>query len=314
MSPKTKPAGDGARAPVVSSVLEVVGDTVMVTLGAEPGCAEIRLKVEGDNPSGSIKDRTVLAMIEDAEARGVLQPGKPIVEASSGNTATALAVIGQAKGYHVVVVAPSDMPEIRRANLETLGVELVLTDPAERMSGAIRRADRLAQEGALVLRQFSNPAAAAAHRETAVEIWEQCDGDVGAFVAGVGTGATITGCAQVLKEKDPSCVIVGVEPAESPVLSGGKPGPHRIPGIGPGFVPALLRRDLVDEIYPVPWWEAHEAIRELGRTFGLFFGPSTGAVLIAARAQARKLGPGRRVVGIAADWGERNVGVLIEPA
>jgi cysteine synthase A len=314
MSPKTKPAGDGARAPVVSSVLEVVGDTVMVTLGAEPGCAEIRLKIEGDNPSGSIKDRTVLAMIEDAEARGVLQPGKPIVEASSGNTATALAVIGPAKGYHVVVVAPSDMPEIRRANLETLGVELVLTDPAERMSGAIRRADRLAQEGALVLRQFSNPAAAAAHHATAIEIWEQCDGDVGAFVAGVGTGATITGCAEVLKEKDPSCVIVGVEPAESPVLSGGKAGPHRIPGIGPGFVPSLLRRDLVDEVYPVPWWEAHEAIRELGRTFGLFFGPSTGAVLIAARAQARKLGPGKRVVGIAADWGERNVGVLIEPA
>jgi cysteine synthase A len=314
MSPKTKPAGDGARAPVVSSVLEVVGDTVMVTLGAEPGCAEIRLKIEGDNPYGSIKDSTVLAMIEEDEARGVLQPRKPIVEASSGNTATALAVIGPAKGYHVVVVAPSDMPEIRRANLETLGVELVLTDPAERMSGAIRRADRLAQEGALVLRQFSNPAAAAAHHATAIEIWEQCDGDVGAFVAGVGTGATITGCAEVLKEKDPSCVIVGVEPAESPVLSGGKAGPHRIPGIGPGFVPSLLRRDLVDEVYPVPWWEAHEAIRELGRTFGLFFGPSTGAVLIAARAQARKLGPGKRVVGIAADWGERNVGVLIEPA
>jgi cysteine synthase A len=133
-------------------------------------------------------------------------------------------------------------------------------------------------------------------------------------VAGVGTGATITGCAEVLRERDGACRIVAVEPAESPVLSGGKPGPHRITGIGPGFVPQLLRRELIDEVYPVPWWEAHEAVRELGRQLGLFFGPSSGAVLIAARAQARILGPGRRVVAIAADWGERNVGVLMEPA
>jgi cysteine synthase A len=311
LTPKSVSGEDVA--PVVSSVLEVVGNSVMVTLGAEPECAEIRLKVEGDNPSGSIKDRTVLAMIEDAEARGVLAPGKPIVEASSGNTATALAVIGPAKGYRVIVVAPSDMPEIRRANLETLGVELVLTEPAERMSGAIARADRLAREGAFVLHQFSNPAAIEAHRATANEMWEQCQGEVDAFVAGVGTGATLTGCADVLKGKNPACRVIAVEPAESPVLSGGKPGAHRITGIGPGFVPALLRRELIDEVYPVPWWEAHEAIRELGRQFGLFFGPSTGAVLIAARAQARKLGEGKRVVGIAADWGERNVGVLIEP-
>ncbi|MGH2759789.1 MAG: PLP-dependent cysteine synthase family protein [Actinomycetota bacterium] len=312
MTPKAVPARDEL-APVVTSVLEVVGNTVMVSLGAEPGCAEIRLKVEGDNPSGSIKDRAVLAMISDAEARGVLTADKPIVEASSGNTATALAVIGPAKGHKVVVVAPSDMPDVRKANLETLGVELVLTDPSERMSGAIAHADRLARDGAFVLRQFANPAAVRAHRATAEELWEQCDGHVDAFVAGVGTGATISGCADVLKSKDPSCVVVAVEPAESPVLSGGKPGPHRIPGIGPGFVPTLLRRELVDEVYPVPWWEAHEAVRELGREFGLFFGPSTGAVLIAARAQARRLGPGRVVVGIAADWGERNVGVLIEP-
>jgi cysteine synthase A len=298
---------------VVGSVLEVVGRTVMVTLGAEDGCAEIMLKVEGDNPSGSIKDRTVLAMIEDAEARGVLKAGRPIVEASSGNTATALAVIGPAKGYEVIVVAPSDMPEVRRANLETLGVELVLTDPAELMSGAIAKADELARGGAVVLHQFSNRAAANAHRATAEEIWQQTGGRLDAFVAGVGTGATISGCAEVLKDRNPDIRIVAVEPAESPVLSGGKPGPHRITGIGPGFVPQLLRRDAIDEVYPVPWWEAHEAVRELGREFGFFFGPSTGAVLIAARAQARILGPGRRVVGIAADWGERNVGVLIEP-
>ncbi len=309
MSPKSTTRASS----VISSVLEVVGDSVMVSLGAEPECAEIRLKVEGDNPSGSIKDRPVFAMIEDAEARGLLRKDEPIVEASSGNTATALAVIGPAKGYRVVVVAPSDMPEIRRANLETLGVELVLTDPGERMSGAIERADRMARDGAFVLRQFSNPAAVAAHHATGEEIWTQCDGELDAFVAGVGTGATISGCAHVLKDKRPDITVVAVEPAESPVLSGGKPGPHRIPGIGPGFVPTLLRRDLIDEVYPVPWWEAHEAVRELGRSFGLFFGPSTGAVLIAARAQARKLGEGKRVVGIAADWGERNVGVLIEP-
>ena len=300
-------------APVVTSVLEVIGDSVMVSLGNEPGCAEIRLKVEGDNPSGSIKDRAVLAMIEDAERRGTLTKDRAIVEASSGNTATALAVIGPAKGYHVVVVAPSDMPTVRKANLETLGVEIVLTDAAERMTGAIDHADRLAREGAFALRQFSNPAAIEAHRATGEEIWAQCDGAIDAFVAGVGTGATVSGVASVLKERNPECRIVAVEPAESPVLSGGKPGPHRIPGIGAGFVPALLRRDLIDEVYPVPWWEAHEAVRELGRHVGLFFGPSTGAVLIAARAQARRLGEGKRVVGIAADWGERNVGVMIEP-
>jgi cysteine synthase A len=299
--------------PVVSSVLDFVGDSVMVSLGAEPGCAEIRLKVEGDNPSGSIKDRAVLAMIEDAEARGALTKDRPIVEASSGNTATALAVIGPAKGYHVVVVAPSDMPAVRKANLETLGVEIVLTDERERMTGAIDHADRLARDGAFVLRQFSNPAAISAHHATGEEIWTQCDGRVDSFVAGVGTGATISGCADVLKGRNPDCRVVAVEPAESPVLSGGKPGPHRIPGIGAGFVPALLRRDLVDEVYPVPWWEAHEAVRELGRHVGFFFGPSTGAVLIAARAQARRLGEGKCVVGIAADWGERNVGVMIEP-
>lgn len=311
MTPKSHPTGDVP--PVVSSVLDVVGATVMVTLGAEPGCAEIRLKVEGDNPSGSIKDRAVLAMIEDAETRGVLTAGRPIVEASSGNTATALAVIGPAKGYKVIVVAPSDMPDVRRANLETLGVEMVLTEPDERMSGAIEKADEIARKGAFVLHQFSNRAAVEAHRATAAEIWEQCEGQVDAFVAGVGTGATISGCSEVLKEKNPECRIVAVEPAESAVLSGARPGPHRIPGIGPGFIPSLLRRELIDEVYPVPWWEAHEAVRELGRQVGLFFGPSTGAVLMAARAQARILGERKRVVGIAADWGERNVGVLIEP-
>lgn len=297
---------------VVRSVLEFVGRTCMVTLGAEPGSAEVLLKVEGDNPSGSIKDRTVLAMISDAEERGVLSPGDAIVEASSGNTATALAVIGRAKGYRVIVVAPSDLPTVRRANLETLGVELVLTEPRERMSGAISEADRMAREGAVVLHQFSNPAAADAHRATAEELWEQCEGRVDGLVAGVGTGATITGCGRVLKEKNPELHLLAVEPAESAVLSGGKPGPHRIPGIGAGFVPPLLDRDLLDEVYPVPWWEAHEAIRELGREAGLFCGPSTGAVLMAARALARRLGEGKRVVGIAADWGERNVGILSE--
>jgi len=299
--------------PIASDVLEFVGGSVMITLGAEDGCAEICLKVEGDNPSGSIKDRAVLAMIADAERRGLLRPGAAIVEASTGNTATALAVIGRAKGYRVVVVAPEDMPAPRRANLEILGVELILTDPAERMSGAIRHADRLAREGAVVLHQFSNPAAVSAHHATGEEIWTQCDGGVDGFVAGVGTGATLSGCAAVLKERNPSCVTTAVEPAESAVLSGGRPGEHRIPGMGAGFVPQLFRRELVDEVYPVPWWEAHEAVRELGRHAGFFFGPSTGAVLMAARALARRLGAGRRVVGIAADWGERNVDVLIGP-
>src|SRR5205814_151837 len=154
-----------------------------------------------------------------------------------GNTATALAVIGPAKGYRVIVVAPSHMPDIRKANLTTLGVELVETDPAELMSGAIAKADEIARKGAFVLHQFSNAAAVAAHRATAEEAWEQCDGRIDAFVAGVGTGATISGCAQVLKEKNAACRIVAVEPAESAVLSGGRPGAHRITGIGPGFIP-----------------------------------------------------------------------------
>ena len=298
---------------IPQSVLDFVGDTAMISLGAEDGCAEICLKVEGDNPSGSIKDRPVLAMIEDLETREILRPGVPIVEASSGNTATALAVIGRAKGYRVVIVAPSDMPAIRRANLEILGCEMILTDPDAKMSGAIDEADRMARDGAVVLHQFTNPVAVEAHRATGEEIFQRCDGEVDAFVAGVGTGATITGAGRVLRSKRPDVQIVGVEPAESAVLSGGRPGPHRIPGIGPGFVPTLLDRDVVDDFYPVPWWEAHEAVRELGRQAGLFCGPSTGAVVVAARAAARKLGPGKRVVGIAADWGERNVGVLIEP-
>ncbi|HVE92681.1 MAG TPA: cysteine synthase family protein [Actinomycetota bacterium] len=298
---------------IVGSVLDLVGRTCMVTLGAEPGAAEVCLKVEGDNPSGSVKDRPVLAMIRDAERRGVLSPGQAIVEASVGNTATSLAVIGRATGYHVMVVAPSDMPDVRRANLEILGVELVWTEHSERMSGAIAKADRMAREGAFVMRQFGNEAAVRSHEDTGAEIWDQCSGGVDGFVAGVGTGATISGCAAVLKARNPRCQVVAVEPAESPVLSGGKPGPHRIPGIGAGFVPGLLRRDLVDEVYPVPWWEAHEAVRELGRQAGLFCGPSTGAVLMAARALARRLGEGRRVVGIAADWGERNVEVLVQP-
>jgi cysteine synthase A len=296
---------------MITGALDMIGSTAMLCLGAEPDCADICLKLEGDNPSGSIKDRPVLAMIEDAESKGLLKPAATIVEASSGNTATSLAMIGRAKGYHVVVVAPEDMPTIRRANLEILGVELVLTEPHERMSGALDRAESMAREGAFLLRQFSNPAAARAHHATAKEILEQCDGRVDAFVAGVGTGATITGCAEVLKPL--GATIVAVEPAEAPVLSGGRPGPHRIPGIGAGFVPQLLRRELMDEVYPVPWWEAHEAVRELGRQAGLFFGPSTGAVLIAARSAARRLGAGKQVVGIAADWGERNVGVMVEP-
>jgi cysteine synthase A len=299
---------------MIRSVLELIGNTPMLSLGAEDGCAEICLKLEGDNPSGSVKDRAVLAMIEDAEARGALQPGGTIVEASTGNTATSLAVIGPAKGYRIVVVAPSDLPVIRRANLEILGVDLVLTEAKTGMASALDHAERMARDGAVVLRQFTNRAGPPAHSATANEILEQCDGRVDALVAGVGTGATITGCAETVKAHNPACQVVAVEPAESAVLSGRRPGPHRISGIGPGFVPMILRRELLDEVYPVPWWEAHEAVRELGRQAGLFVGPSTGAVLVAARSAARRLGGGKRVVGIAADWGERNVGVLIEPA
>lgn len=295
---------------IAKGVLDFVGNTCMISLGAEPNAAEVCLKIEGDNPSGSIKDRPVLAMIEDAERSGRLSPGAKIVEASSGNTATSLAVIGRAKGYEIVIAAPKDMPSVRRANLDTLGVTFIETDPSEKMSGAIAAADDLARRGAFLIRQFTNRAAVVAHEETGREIVAQCEGNIDGFVAGVGTGATMSGCARVLRQHNSSCQVVAVEPAESPVLSGGRPGPHRIPGIGAGFVPQLLEQSLVDEFYPVPWWEAHEAIRELGRQAGLFCGPSTGAVVMAARALARRLGPGTRVVGIAADWGERNIEII----
>lgn len=293
---------------MIHSVLGLVGATPVLSLGAQDGAGEVVLKLEGTNPSGSVKDRAVLAIIDDGLRRGALRAGETIVEASSGNTATSLAVIGPAKGCRVAIVAPGDLPGSRRAHLEALGVELILTDPRRRMSGALERVEQMARNGAFVLRQFSNPAGAHAHAGTADELIEQCEGRIDAFVAGVGTGATITGCGRRLRERIPSVRVVAVEPAESAVLSGGRPAPHQIPGIGAGSVPPLLDQDLIDEVYPVPSWEALEAVRELGRLAGLFCGPSTGAVLMAARSVARRLGPGSRTAGISADWGERNLG------
>lgn len=291
------------------SVLEFVGNTCMLDLGDSSG-ARILLKVEGDNPSGSIKDRSVLAALNAARADGALKPGAEVVEASSGNTAISLAVLGGALGHPVSICAPETISAHRRLNLEVLGVDLELTPAKDGMQGALDAADRRAREGAWLLNQFTNPSGIGAHEQTGAEIWDQAAGAVDALVAGVGTGATITGCGREIKRRNNSALVVAVEPAESAVLSGSRPGQHHIAGIGPGFIPPLLERSIVDETYPVPWWEAHEAVRELGREAGLFFGPSTGAVLIAARALARRLGAGATVVGIAADWGERNVETL----
>lgn len=292
-----------------TSVLEFVGDTCILEV-PHPDGARILLKVEGDNPSGSIKDRPVLRALEAARESGELKPGQPVVEASSGNTATALAVLAPALGHPVVICAPASIPSYRRINLEVLGVELVLTPDRLGMQGAKSVADQRAREGSWSLDQFNNTATVDAHRKTGEEIWEQTSGHVDALVAGIGTGATITGAGRALKKFNPELLIVGVEPAESAVLSGSAAATHQIPGLGAGFIPPLLQRSIVDEFYPVPSWEAHEAVRELGRTAGLFFGPSTGAVLIAARAMGRRLGAGATVVGIAADWGERNAETL----
>lgn len=297
----------------VSSVTELIGDTPLVRLvrydeaiGAQ---GVIYAKVEFFNPGGSVKDRVALSMIDSAEAAGVLKPGATIIEPTSGNTGVGLAMVGTARGYKVVLTMPETMSVERRKLLAALGAEIVLTPGAAGMKGAIAEAERLrdATPGAVILGQFVNPANPEAHyRSTGPEIWEALDGKVDFFVAGVGTGGTVSGTGRYLKERNPEVRIVAVEPVDSPVLSGGKPGPHKLQGIGAGFVPEIYNATVVDEVMTVGTEEAFEATRRLAATEGLLVGISSGAALYAASEIARREeNRGKNIVVLLPDTGER---------
>jgi len=292
------------------NVLELVGDTPVVRLNRLPEAdgAAVWAKLEFFNPLGSVKDRICLAMIDAAEAHGTLQPGMTIVEPTSGNTGIGLAMVAAVKGYRLKLTMPDTMSLERRVLLRALGAEVVLTPGSEGMRGAVLKAEEICQTDpkAFMPQQFKNPANPEVHaRTTAHEISTQMDGKVDAFVAGVGTGGTITGVGRVLKQRSPEALIVAVEPADSPVLSGGKPGSHRIQGIGAGFVPEVLDRAVIDRIITVTNRDAAKTARRLAREEGIFAGISSGANVFAALQVARDLGKGKDVVTVIADTGER---------
>jgi len=299
--------GGGA---VADSVLELIGETPMVRLSkiVEKDSAAVYAKLEMYNPGASVKDRIALNMIEQAEKKGLLKPGSTIIEPTSGNTGIGLAIVGAVKGYKVILVMPDGMSQERIQILESFGAEVVLTSAKEGMAGAVERAREIVSsvKDAFMPQQFKNPDNPGMHKKTtAREILRDMDGQVDAFVAGVGTGGTITGVGKVLKEHNPKVKIVAVEPKTSNVLSGGKPGPHMIQGIGAGFIPDVLDRSLLDEIITVTDQEAYRTAKRLSREEGIFAGISCGAACAAALKVAKALGPGKKVVVIFPDSWER---------
>ncbi|OCA91585.1 cysteine synthase A [Pseudobacillus wudalianchiensis] len=293
---------------VANSVAELVGQTPIVKLNnvVSENSADVYLKLEYMNPGSSVKDRIALAMITAAEESGGLKKGGTIIEPTSGNTGIGLAMIAAAKGYRAILVMPETMSMERRNLLRAYGAELVLTPGPEGMNGAIRKAKELAEEhGYFMPQQFENEANPEIHRKTTgKEIVEQMD-QLDAFVSGIGTGGTITGAGQVLKEKFPEIKIYAVEPADSPVLSGGKPGPHKIQGIGAGFVPKVLDTEVYDEVITIENEQAFETARKVAREEGVLGGISSGAAIAAALQVAEKLGKGKKVLAIIPSNGER---------
>lgn len=298
---------------IYTSADQLIGGTPLLELSRlerEEGLeARILAKLECFNPAGSTKDRAARAMLDDAEARGLLRPGSVVIEPTSGNTGIGLASVAAARGYRVIIVMPETMSMERRLLMKAYGAELVLTEGAEGMKGAIARVEELAAEipGSFIPGQFVNPANPAAHRaSTGPEIWEDTGGKVDIFVAGVGTGGTITGVGQYLKEKNPEVKIVAVEPQDSPVLGGGCPGPHGIQGIGAGFVPVVLDTGVYDEIIPVSGADAFAAGRQVGRLEGVLVGISSGAAVWAALTLARRSeNRGKTIVALLPDGGDR---------
>ncbi len=296
------------------NILDLIGNTPMVKLSkvVEKNSAQIFAKLEMFNPGGSVKDRIALNMIEQAEKKGLLKPGSVIVEPTSGNTGIGLAVVGAVKGYKVVLTMPEAMSQERIQILQSFGAEVILTPAKEGMIGAVEKAREIVatRKDAFMPQQFMNPDNPAMHRKTtAKEILRDTDEKLDAFVAGVGTGGTITGVGEVLKKHNPKIKIVAVEPRTSSVLSGGKPGPHMIQGIGAGFIPEVLNRDIIDEIITVDDHEAYEMAKRLSREEGIFSGLSSGAACLGALKIAKVLGPGKTVVVIFPDSGERYLSV-----
>jgi cysteine synthase A len=295
---------------IFNNILETVGHTPLVRLNKmNHGGAEVLVKVESFNPGGSVKDRVGIGMIEAAEKAGKLKPGALIIEPTSGNTGIGLALAAAVKGYRLVLTMPDTMSVERRKLLAAYGAQLVLTDGAAGMTGAIAKAEEIAREnpGSFIPQQFANPANPDSHRgTTAVEIWEDCGGSIDVFVAGAGTGGTITGVGEELKKFDPAVRIAAVEPSDSAVLSGGKAGPHKLQGIGAGFVPEVLNTSIVDEVIPVDWQDAGATARAAAVQEGLLIGISGGAALFAALEMSKRPEmAGKRIVVLLPDSGER---------
>lgn len=294
---------------VKNGIAELIGETPIVKLNrtVDEDSADIYLKLEFFNPGSSVKDRIALAMIERAEEEGILKPGDTIIEPTSGNTGIGLALVAAAKGYNLVVVMPDTMSQERRNLLKAFGAQLHLTPGAKGMKGAIEKAEELQKEhGYFMPQQFNNEANPQIHeRTTGQEIVKQMKDGLDAFVSGIGTGGTITGAGKVLREHFPDVKIYAVEPADSPVLSGGSPGPHKIQGIGAGFVPKVLNTEIYDEVIQITNEEAFEAARETARKEGVLGGISSGAAIAAAHKVAKKLGKGKKVLAVLPDNGER---------
>ena len=299
---------------IYESATELIGHTPLLKVNnyaKEAGVTDATLlaKLEYFNPAGSVKDRIALAMIEDAEKKGQLKPGATIIEPTSGNTGIGLASVAAAKGYRTILTLSETMSVERRNLLKAYGAELVLTEGAKGMKGAIAKAEELQKEipGAVILGQFDNPANPAAHAATTgPEIWEDTEGKVDIFVAGVGTGGTVTGIGTYLKSKNPNVQVVAVEPADSPVLSGGKPGPHKLQGIGAGFVPSILNTQIYDEVFTVTTDEAFETGRQIAHKEGILVGITSGAALYAAAQLAKRPeNKGKTIVALLPDSGDR---------